>query len=110
MPRLANMRAIWTPANPPPSGSGCAIERAASRVLRNASTLEMSGSGAPARTTTPMPTRAKSIRPPGAGQLVLYLPDCPDGELDAMARRFGERGGELLLRDRRCGRGENHDI
>jgi hypothetical protein len=38
--------------------------RAASRVLRNASAVEMSGAGAHSRTATPMNTRATSVRVP----------------------------------------------
>ena len=65
MPSCVIMRASAAPVCPPPAGSGMTIERARSSVVRTPSAVEMSGSGAPSRTTRPTPTRARSTLPAG---------------------------------------------
>src|SRR3989304_6523947 len=54
------------PLEPPAAGSPCATARAPISVRLNASTVLMSGSGAPCLTATPTPTRARSTRLPAA--------------------------------------------
>src|SRR2546422_295061 len=62
MPRRWSTLAKWIPLVAPRAGSVYTMDFAARTVRLNASGVEMSGRGAPARTATPMAVRARSAR------------------------------------------------
>src|SRR6185295_385007 len=64
MPRRSSTLLKWMPLVAPWAGSTYTRDLAASRLALRASGVEMSGRGAPSRTATPMPVRARSVRVP----------------------------------------------